>query len=44
MRDIDCKKITETVSNLFQDACLHLPEDVLMALKQGTGKGRVASG
>jgi len=38
MRDIDCKKITEAVSNLFQDACLHLPEDVLMALKQAREK------
>jgi fumarate hydratase subunit alpha len=34
MQDIDCKKITETISNLFQDACLHLPEDVLTALKK----------
>jgi fumarate hydratase subunit alpha len=34
MRDIDCKKITETISNLFQDACLHLPQDVLIALKK----------
>jgi fumarate hydratase subunit alpha len=34
MRDIDCKKITETVSNLFQDACLHLPDDVLIELKK----------
>jgi fumarate hydratase subunit alpha len=38
MRDIDCKKIIETVSNLFQDACLHLPEDVLIALKQARDK------
>ena len=38
MRDIDCKKITEAVSNLFQDACLHLPEDVLMALKKAREK------
>lgn len=34
MRDIDCKQITEAVSNLFQNACLFLPEDVLIALKQ----------
>jgi fumarate hydratase subunit alpha len=34
MRDIDCKKITEAVSSLFQDACLHLPQDVLTALKK----------
>src|SRR3989338_6452769 len=33
MRDIDCKKITETVSTLFQEACLYLPEDVLAAIK-----------
>ena len=38
MRDIDCKQITETVSNLFQEACLYLPEDVLRALKQATEK------
>lgn len=34
MRDIACKMITETVTNLFQEACLYLPEDVLDALKQ----------
>ena len=34
MRDIDCKKITETVSTLFQEACLYLPEDVLAAIKR----------
>ena len=34
MRDIDCKKITGAVSSLFQDACLHLPQDVLVALKK----------
>lgn len=34
MRDIDCKAITETISNLFQEACLYLPEDVLTALKK----------
>ena len=34
MRDIDCKQISETVSSLFQEACLYLPEDVLAALKQ----------
>ena len=38
MRDIDSKKITETVSNLFQEACLYLPEDVLAALKQAREK------
>jgi fumarate hydratase subunit alpha len=34
MRDIDCQKITETVSTLFQEACLYLPEDVLAAIKR----------
>jgi fumarate hydratase subunit alpha len=38
MRDIDSKKISETVSNLFQDACLYLPEDVLAALKEAREK------
>lgn len=38
MRDIDSKKIIETVSHLFQDACLYLPEDVLAALKQAREK------
>ena len=38
MRDIDCKQITETVSSLFQEACLYLPEDVLAALKQAKEK------
>lgn len=33
MRDINCKQITETISNLFQEACVYLPEDVLLALK-----------
>ncbi len=34
MRKIDCRTITETISTLFQDACLHLPDDVLTALKR----------
>ncbi|MBA7626757.1 L(+)-tartrate dehydratase subunit alpha [subsurface metagenome] len=34
MRDIDCKQISETISNLFQEACLYLPEDVLAAIKR----------
>ena len=34
MRDIDCKQITETISNLFQEACVYLPDDVLAAIKQ----------
>jgi fumarate hydratase subunit alpha len=38
MRDIDCKKITESVSSLFQNACLFLPEDVLVAIKQARDK------
>jgi fumarate hydratase subunit alpha len=38
MRDIDSKKIIETVSNLFQDACLYLPKDVLAALKEAREK------
>jgi fumarate hydratase subunit alpha len=38
MRDIDSKKITETISNLFQEACLYLPEDTSAALKQAKEK------
>jgi fumarate hydratase subunit alpha len=34
MRDIDCKQVTETISNLFQESCVYLPEDVLTAIKQ----------
>lgn len=34
MREIDCKQITETVSALFQEACVNIPEDVLAALNQ----------
>ncbi len=34
MREIDCKKIAETVSDLFQQGCLYLPEDVLAAIKK----------
>ena len=34
MRDIDCKQISKTVSNLFQEACVYLPEDVLAAIKR----------
>jgi fumarate hydratase subunit alpha len=34
MREIDCKKIIETVSSLFQEACISLSEDVLSALKE----------
>jgi fumarate hydratase subunit alpha len=38
MRIIDSKKIIETVSYLFQEACLYLPEDVLAALKEAREK------
>jgi len=38
MRDIDCKQITETISNLFQEACVYLPKDVLTILKQAREK------
>jgi len=34
MRDIAAEKITETIARLFQEACYHLPEDVLAALKK----------
>lgn len=34
MRDIDCKQISKTVSSLFQEACLYLPEDILTAIKR----------
>jgi len=38
MRDINCKQITETISNLFQEACVYLPEDVLAVLRQAREK------
>ncbi len=34
MKNMDCKQIIETVSNLFQEACTYLPEDVLDAIKR----------
>jgi fumarate hydratase subunit alpha len=34
MREIVANKLSEIVSCLFQEACYHLPEDVLTALKQ----------
>lgn len=34
MRAINVKKITSVVARLFQEACYHLPEDVLDSLKQ----------
>ncbi len=39
MRNIDYQQITETVSNLFQEACVQLPEDVLAAIKQARQSG-----
>ncbi len=38
MREITVGDITETVSSLFQEACYHLPEDVLAALKKAREK------
>lgn len=38
MREIDVARVTETVSLLFQDACLHLPEDVIAALERAIKK------
>ena len=34
MREIAATKITEAVAGLFQEACYHLPEDVLFALRK----------
>ncbi|MFO8143591.1 MAG: fumarate hydratase [Dehalococcoidales bacterium] len=34
MREIEASEITKTVSQLFQDACHHLPEDVIDAIKK----------
>lgn len=34
VREIDCQTIIGTISLLFQDACRHLPEDVMAALKK----------
>jgi len=34
MREIDCQQITKTVSSLFQEACLYLPDDVVAAIKR----------
>ncbi len=31
---MDCLKITETVSRLFQEACVYLPEDILSAVRK----------
>jgi len=38
MREIAAGDVTETVSRLFQEACYHLPEDVLAALKKAREK------
>jgi fumarate hydratase subunit alpha len=38
MREIECKKISETVSSLFRQGCLYLPEDVLAAIKKARDK------
>ncbi len=34
MREIEAKEITGTVSQLFQEACHYLPEDIIDAIKQ----------
>ena len=34
MREIDARRITETVSRLFQEAAVYLPGDVLASIKQ----------
>ena len=34
MRKIQCRTITVTVASLFQDACVHLPPDVVSSLKR----------
>lgn len=33
MREIDAKRVTETISKLLQDACYHLPEEMMTALR-----------
>ena len=38
MRVIDSKSVIEIVSRLFQEACLYLPEDVLVAIKEAREK------
>src|SRR3972149_9851025 len=38
MRNIDCQQIIETISTLFQEACICLPEDVLAAIKRARDK------
>jgi len=34
MRKIQCRTITETIASLFQDACIHLPPDVIASLRR----------
>ena len=34
MKEIDVRKVTQVVSELFQDACHYLPEDVVVAIKK----------
>jgi len=34
MRRIQCRAITRAVASLFQDACIHLPSDVVASLKR----------
>lgn len=34
MREIDAQMITDTVSRLFQEACLYLPDDVVGSIKK----------
>ncbi len=34
MRNITCQAITDKIATLFQDACIHLPEDVTDAIKR----------
>lgn len=33
MREIDAKRVTESVSKLLQDACYHLPDEMMTALR-----------
>ena len=37
MREIAANKVTAAVADLFQKACYHLPEDVLVALRKARG-------
>jgi fumarate hydratase subunit alpha len=46
MREIDAKNVSETVSRLLQDACYHLSDDIVAALKTAgeTEESSVARG